>query len=74
MDTTASKTASSTRTLDLFQHACGEVDTFGYLADEGSRKQALAIAQSLVAALEKPEDVVMRYAWEVLRDVLFTYL
>ncbi|MCJ1472509.1 hypothetical protein MMC13_001157 [Lambiella insularis] len=33
--------------------------------DERTRKQALAVANSIVAALEKPEEVVMRYADDV---------
>ena len=33
--------------------------------DEDSRKVALSLAKELVLALEKPEDVVMRYAFEV---------
>ena len=66
MTTTTWKTPSSTEISELFQHAAREVDTFHYLADENSRKKALTTAQSLVAALQRPEDVVMRYAWEVL--------
>ncbi|CAD6579776.1 MAG: hypothetical protein ASARMPRED_009245 [Alectoria sarmentosa] len=64
MTTTTWKTPSSTEISELFQHAAKEVDTFDYLADEDSRKKALTTAQSLVAALQRPEDVVMRYAWE----------
>ncbi len=37
--------------------------------DEGSRKKTLSLAKELVAALEKPEDVVMRYAFEVRLQV-----
>ena len=37
--------------------------------DEASRKQMLAAAKKLVAALEQPTDVIMRYAWEVLLSV-----
>ena len=33
--------------------------------DEDSRKVALSLAKELVLALEKPEDVVMRYVFEV---------
>ena len=40
----------------------------GVIADN-SRKTALALAKQLVNALEKPEDVVMRYAFEVQLQV-----
>ena len=33
--------------------------------DEDSRKVTLSLAKELVLALEKPEDVVMRYVFEV---------
>lgn len=33
--------------------------------EEDSRKGALSLAKELVLALEKPEDVVMRYIFEV---------
>lgn len=37
--------------------------------DDNSRKVALSRAKQLVNALEKPEDVVMRYAFEVRLQV-----
>lgn len=37
----------------------------GIDVDEDSRKMALSMAKELVLALEKPEDVVMRYVFEV---------
>lgn len=37
--------------------------------DDNSRKTALSLAKQLVNALEKPEDVVMRYAFEVRLQV-----
>lgn len=39
--------------------------TKGGIVDEDSRKVALSLAKELVLALEKPEDVVMRYVFEV---------
>ena len=36
------------------------------LIDDETRKKALAAAKELVATLEVPTDVVMRYAWEVI--------
>lgn len=33
--------------------------------DESSRKTTLSLAKELVVALENPEDVVMRYVFEV---------
>lgn len=33
--------------------------------DENSRKATLSLAKELVVALENPEDVVMRYVFEV---------
>ena len=35
--------------------------------DDSARKKALAAAKELVATLELPTDVVMRYAWEVIQ-------
>ena len=37
--------------------------------DEENRYRALYAAQKLVRVLEKPEEVVMHYAWEVRTDV-----
>lgn len=37
--------------------------------NDNSRKAALLLAKQLVNALEKPEDVVMRYAFEVRLQV-----
>ncbi|MCJ1433696.1 hypothetical protein MMC27_003060 [Xylographa pallens] len=34
--------------------------------DERTRKEALAVAKSIVSALEKPEEVVMRYTNEIM--------
>ena len=70
MSTSEWKTPSWTEISGLFKHASREVDTFSHLTEDKSRKRALAIAQGVVAALEKPEDVVMRYAWEVSRTAL----
>lgn len=36
------------------------------IANDNARVQALEAAKKLVATLEKPEEVVMRYAFEVL--------
>ena len=49
----------------LFQNAAQDVAAFDHSADKDPRQKALAIAQSLVATLENPDDAVMRYAWEV---------
>ena len=49
----------------IFQQASNDVKTTLDGTDEEGRRQALRVAQSLVASLEKPEDVVMRYAMEV---------
>lgn len=45
---------------------CITTTTKGGIVDEDSRKVALSLAKELVLALEKPEDVVMRYVFEVL--------
>lgn len=38
--------------------------------DEDSRKMTLSLAKELVLQLEKPEDVVMRYVFEVRPQIL----
>ena len=49
----------------LIQQASNNVRTNLGSTDEDGRRQAMVVARSLVASLENPEDVVMRYAWEV---------
>ena len=49
----------------LFQQASDSVRANLRSKDEDGRRQALRVARSLVASLENPEDVVMRYVWEV---------
>lgn len=66
MTSTESETLSLPEISNLFQKAAQSITAFDHLADKDPRQKALAIAQSLVATLEKPNDVVMRYAWEVL--------
>lgn len=43
----------------------------GIDVDEDSRKVALSLAKELVLALEKPEDMVMRYVFEVRHFQIF---
>lgn len=40
-------------------------DAGSVAVDESARMQALELAKKLVARLEKPEEVILRYAWEV---------
>ena len=49
----------------LFQQASDNVKANLRGTDEDGRSQALRVARSLVASLENPQDVVMRYVWEV---------
>ncbi len=49
----------------LFQQASDNVRANLRGTDEDGRSQALQVARSLVASLENPQDVVMRYVWEV---------
>lgn len=51
--------------LQQIQQASTNPHTPEGVIDDNSRKTALALAKQLVNALEKPEDVVMRYAFEV---------
>ena len=52
-------------TAALMQHlAAIEAASHGPL-EERTRKQALALAKSIVSSLEKPEEVVMWYGREV---------
>ena len=74
MTSTAIKPLSLPEISNLFQNAAQDVATFDHLADKDPRQKALAIAQSLVATLENPDDVVMRYACEVHHDVPLDYL
>ena len=71
---TATKPLSLPDISKLFQNAAQDVATFDHLADKDPRQKALAIAQSLVATLENPNDVIMRYACEVPSDVPLDYL
>ena len=71
MASTALKTPSPMEMLNQFHHSTREVDNSNCSADEKWRKKALSSLQSLVAALEKPEDVVMRYACEATPRHLF---
>ena len=49
----------------LFQQATNNVRANLGGTDEDGRRQALRVARNLVASLENPQDVVMRYVWEV---------
>ena len=49
----------------LFTNAAKDVDAYDGPSKETHRNRALETAKKLVATLEKPEDIVMRYAWEV---------
>ena len=51
----------------LFQQASNDARANLGSTNEDGRRQALRVARSLVASLENPEDVVMRYVWEVKR-------
>ena len=66
MTSAASTTLSLLEISHLFQNAAQDVAVLAHMADNNNpRQKALAIAQSLVARLENPDDVVIRYAWEV---------
>ncbi|KAK0506947.1 hypothetical protein JMJ35_010647 [Cladonia borealis] len=49
----------------LFQQASNDARANLGSTNEDGRRQALRVARSLVASLENPEDVVMRYVWEM---------
>lgn len=66
MTSTESKALSLPDISNLFQKAGQHIAAFASLADKDPRQKALAIVQSLIATLDKPDDVVMRYAREVL--------
>lgn len=51
--------------VQQIQQASTKLYTHKEVIDEDSRKLTLALAKELVNALEKPEDVVMRYVFEV---------
>lgn len=55
--------------LQQIQQASTSLHTPEGVIYDNSRKTALALAKQLVNALEKPEDVVMRYAFEVRLQV-----
>lgn len=55
--------------LQKIQQASTTLRTPEGATDDNSRKAALLLAKQLVSALEKPEDVVMRYAFEVRLQV-----
>ncbi len=58
-------TQDVTSLVQQIQQASTNLHTPEGVIDDNSRKTALALAKQLVNALEKPEDVVMRYAFEV---------
>lgn len=51
--------------IQQIQHASNSLGTSKGDVNENSRKKTLLLAKELVATLEKPEDVIMRYAFEV---------
>lgn len=51
--------------IQQVQQASKSLGTSKSDEDENSRKKTLFLAKELVATLEKPEDVIMRYAFEV---------
>lgn len=51
------------------QQATIDLSTPKGAINEDSRKMTLSLAKNLVLALEKPEDVVMRYLFEVRLQV-----
>ena len=53
----------ASRQLRRIQDALGQSD--GDLLSDNERNRALTEAKQLVLALEKPEEVVMRYGFEV---------
>lgn len=55
--------------VQQIQQASTSLHTPEGAIDNNSRKKALSLAKQLVNALEKPEDVVMRYAFEVRLQV-----
>ena len=64
MSSSKTATLSQQEIERLFQQASDNVrDNIQRTEEEGRR--ALRVARSLVALLENPEDVVMRYVWEV---------
>lgn len=57
--------SSSAEISQTFRNAAKDIDLLHDSPSNEIRKSAAAIAQKLVAAFEEPDDVVMRYAWEV---------
>lgn len=51
--------------VQQIQRASSDMAMLEGPVDEDNRKQALSLAKGHVSSLEKPEDVVMRYAFEV---------
>ena len=65
MSSTATAPVSPKEIERLFTQASNNVRANLQGTSEDCRRQALGVARSLVASLENPEDVVMRYVWEV---------
>jgi hypothetical protein len=71
---TTSSTATSMENLFMkhLRIVSETADTYdNSFMEENSRIQALDMARKIVARLETPEEVVLRYAWEVCLS--FTY-
>ena len=65
MTSTAAKTLSLPEISHLFWSAARAVVAFDHMADKDPRQKALTIAQSLVATLKTPDEMLMRHASEL---------
>jgi len=51
--------------VEQLQHVSRAIEATNGVLDEEERRTALEVAKKLITSLEKPEETVMRYAWEV---------
>lgn len=61
----AMKSVEETALIEQLQSTLNTLNAQDGMSHESMRKETLAVAKGIVGSLEKPEEVVMRYATEV---------
>ena len=57
--------AEQAEILKHLEAASHEISSKGLTLDDEARNKALAVARDLVASLEKPQEVIMRFGYHV---------
>ena len=67
----AMKSVEETALIEQLQSTLNTLNAQDGMPHGSMRKEALAVAKGIVGSLEKPEEVVMRYATEVWICLLY---